>query len=66
MAASPLWCGLGNIHGLVLDGKPYSYGKASAQIPAVPSVSDVRITPSTYCACSLTFFMRGSGSLVIT
>ncbi len=45
---SPLWCGQGNMHGFIMDGKPYQQGYAIAQTPTVPAVSGVRIMTLFY------------------
>ncbi len=51
---SPLWCGLSNIHGLILDGKYHQQGWAISQTPTVPAVCSVRITTAVLNTYNLT------------
>ncbi len=64
MVWSPLWCGLGNIHGFVLDGKPYRQGWATAQTINEPAVSDMGVKMSIQCVCNLSTIVNGRWSLV--
>ncbi len=64
MVVSPLWCGPGNIHGFILDGKSYRQGKATAQTPIVPAVSGMKITTLLLRKCHLTTISCGRWSLV--
>ncbi len=65
MVVSPLWCGPGNIHGFVLNGKPYRQGQAAAQTPTMTAVSSVRITTLFLRTRNLTTIACGRWSLVI-
>ncbi len=64
MVVSPLWRGLGNIHGFVLDVKSYRQGKATAQTPTVTAVFGVIITALLLYTCNLTNIACGKWSLV--
>ncbi len=64
MVVIPLWSGLGNIHGFILDGKTFRQGKNTAQTPTVAAVSGVRITTLILRKCNLTTIAVGRWSLV--
>ncbi len=54
MVVSSLWRGPGSIHGFLVVEKLDRQGWATAQTPTVPTISGVRITASSLCACNLT------------
>ncbi len=64
MTVSPLWRGPGNIHGYILDGKPYLQEKTTTQTSAMTVISDVKITTLILRKYNLSATACGRWSLV--
>ncbi len=65
MVVSPLWRGLGNIHGFVLDRTSYRPGLATAQTPNALAVSGVKIATLVLSTDNLTTIVCGRWSFFI-